>query len=154
LTKKNVIHGNASIINCLVSSAVVNAPPPPSVISLLEITGGKVEIIEKSDQHNLIAFLYRFMHRPDIRRYIPNRNYLELLGDNYKGVRCRWYCDGEEDKPYELYIKQCRKGPSLYDMAMLSGEEANFVVKFLGLVVGSTLRPIVEGWLSDQPNYF
>jgi len=152
--QKKVSNGNASIINCLVSSAVVNVPPPPSVINLLELTGGKVEIVENSDQYQLIASLYRFMSRSDQRRYIPNRNYLELLGDNHKGVRCSWYCDGDLDNPYELYINRCRQGPGLYDLALLSAEEVNFVVKFLGGFIGLTLRPILDSWLSNQENYY
>jgi len=152
--KRFVATGNASIINCLVSSAVVNAPPPNSVISLLELTGGKVEIVEDSDKYQLIASLYRFMHRPDFRRYIPNRNYLEMLGDNHKGIRCRWYCDGEEDNPYQLYINRCRKGESLYDIPMLAGEEAKFVVQYLGSFIGTTLKPFVESWLTNQVNYY
>eukprot|EP01123_Difflugia_compressa_P001454 TRINITY_DN116_c0_g1_i4.p1 TRINITY_DN116_c0_g1~~TRINITY_DN116_c0_g1_i4.p1 ORF type:complete len:707 (-),score=118.16 TRINITY_DN116_c0_g1_i4:156-2276(-) len=138
---------NAAIINCLISSAVVNIPPPPSVTQILELTGGEIERVPAGNEAgwNLKTGLYRFHHDSRKHRYIPGRNFLELLQNDVKGILCRWFSEGQENDPYELYIQPYAEGNS-NDLRLMV-DDSKYITQ--GLVNLITLpASVVQGWFS------
>jgi len=95
---------NATIINSLISSAVVNAAPPPAVIQILELTGAEVEIVEKTEHTHIKAGLYRLLGDKRQFRYFGGRSYLELIQNVRHGVCARWFTENHENEAFELYI--------------------------------------------------
>jgi hypothetical protein len=95
---------NAAIINSLISSAVVNIPPPNAVIQVLELTGSEIEIVEQTQNTKIKAGLYRLMGDPRQFRYFGGRNFLELAQNTAGGTMARWYVEGHEHDAFHLYI--------------------------------------------------
>jgi hypothetical protein len=95
---------NAAIINSLVSSAVVNLPPPEAVIQILELTGGEIEIVEQTETSKIKAGLYRLLGDPRQFRYFGGRNFLELAQNSVGGTMARWFVEGHEHDAFHLYI--------------------------------------------------
>jgi len=95
---------NAAIINSLISSAVVNLPPPPAVMQILELTGSEIEIVEKTETTLIKAGLYRLLGDPRQYRYFGGRNYLELAQNSIGGFHARWFVEGHEHEAFQLYI--------------------------------------------------
>lgn len=99
--KRRVNDSNTAVINSLITSAVVNLPPPPIALNLLEFNA-----LHKEDVNgDLEAGLVRFP--PDYAQtYIPNRNFLMLLGLENHGVKAKWISEGEShDKNFEMFIQ-------------------------------------------------
>jgi len=140
--RKKRKQSNAAIINSLISSAVVNVPPPAAVVSVLELTGGEIEEVNHpSNEWSLRAGLYRFHHDPRKTRYIPGRNFLELLADSEKGILCRWYSEGQETQPYELYINRYLKA-KLFDLKLLV-DDLKFVTASLSNLVTLPVQNLI-----------
>jgi len=98
--KKRSKKSNTASINSLITSAIVNAPPPGAAIDLLEINAG---VVEKVDTH-IKAGLCRFP--PDRETmYIRGRNFLELHSTETRGIICKWKAEGELHKVYSFYIR-------------------------------------------------
>lgn len=95
---------NAAIINSLISSAVVNVPPPQAVIQVLELTGSEIEIVEKTPTNQIKAGLYRLLGDSRQFRYFGGRNYLELIQTLGGGTNASWFVEGHEHEAFHLYI--------------------------------------------------
>jgi len=135
--KKRYKNNNGVIINSLVSSAVVNVPPPVSVTQVLDLTGGEIETVKQNNTTDIKAGLYRFFSDSRQKRYLPGRNYLELAVDTKKGIQCRWFCEGDENVPYELYINAYQKNKKL-DMRLIQND-----FKYVSKNISSS---IVSNW--------
>jgi hypothetical protein len=95
---------NATIINSLISSAVVNIAPPQAVIQVLELTGSEIEVVEKTENNIIRAGLYRLLGDKRQFRYFGGRSYLELIQNSRHGVCARFFVENHENDPFELYI--------------------------------------------------
>jgi hypothetical protein len=95
---------NATIINSLISSAVVNVAPPQAVIQILELTGAEIETVERTENTWIKAGLYRLLGDTRQFRYFGGRAYLELIQNYRHGICARWFVENHENEPFELYI--------------------------------------------------
>eukprot|EP01124_Arcella_intermedia_P021666 TRINITY_DN3078_c1_g1_i1.p1 TRINITY_DN3078_c1_g1~~TRINITY_DN3078_c1_g1_i1.p1 ORF type:complete len:712 (+),score=172.05 TRINITY_DN3078_c1_g1_i1:1-2136(+) len=136
---------NASIIYSLISSAVVNVQPPEGVVHMLELTGGEIEDVFEDKEWHIKAGLLRFHHDPRKARYLPGRNFLELNSNQQRGVWCRWFCELQEEDPFELYISPYIQGRS-FDY-YLHLDDWRYVKELIGKkLLGFPTPSIYAGW--------
>jgi len=83
--KKLLKKSNAGEINCLITSAIVNAPPPEAFVSTLSLSAGTPEHIDKKVKSGLCKFLPKKKWY-----YIPNRNFLVVEETAARDLFCRW----------------------------------------------------------------
>ncbi len=89
---------HTNVINQLVSSAMVNTPPPGMLVYMLEkVLGGKTEEIDRDITARMLKF------PGTSRRFIGARNWLSLTLDEQDRIWSEWYVEGEE-KPYTKVI--------------------------------------------------
>jgi len=142
--RKRRKNSNAAVIHSLISSAVVNVPPPATVVQMLELTGGEIESVESNNEWDIRAGLTRFSYDPRKSRYIPGRNYLELRQDTKKGILCRWISEGQEDKPYELYIESHKVGKGkLFNMKLLA-DDTKYITQTLANIASLPVHALLE----------
>jgi len=99
---KNIGKSNTASIPSLITSAIVNVPPPSALISVLSTNALTVENIVTKDD-NWRASLVKFPpSRDDI--YIGSRNFLELIGTTTRGYVCNWITDADVQKKYCFFI--------------------------------------------------
>lgn len=98
--KRHSKQTNTASINCLISSAIVNVPPPTAAVDLLVLNAG---VQEKIDTH-IRAGLVRIPPEKQVF-YVRGRNFLELIFTESKGVFCKWIAEGELHKNFSFYIK-------------------------------------------------
>jgi len=116
---------NAAIINSLITSPVVNIPPPTMVKQYLKSTGSEIEIVDKSEDGVIKAGLYKLLGDPRKKRYFSGRNYLELVHNTETGTQARWFVE-DESEPFQIFIhpfKESDKGNiKIYkDISLRSG---------------------------------
>lgn len=99
IDKGHIKSSNTAAINCLITSAMVNAPPPGPAIDLLELNALTVERINLEYKAGLVKFPPKHT-----KIYLRNRNFLELLFDDSHGIMCRWIVEDDLSESYHLYI--------------------------------------------------
>jgi phosphodiesterase/alkaline phosphatase D-like protein len=96
----------ASVINQLTSSAMVNLPPPALVIYMMEkLLAGRIEVVDRGITARLSKFI------GTTRRILGVRNWLSLTMDEQSCLWAEWYVEGEE-KPYTKVIHPVIAHPS------------------------------------------
>ena len=87
-----------NIINQLISSAMVNTPPPGMMVYMLDkVLGGKVEEVDRGITASMLKFA------GTSRRFIGARNWLSLTLDSEDRIWGEWFVEGEE-KPFTKVI--------------------------------------------------
>jgi len=87
--KKYLKKSNAGEINCLITSAVVNVPPPATAVHALSVKAGLVDHVDPSIRSALCKF------GPRNRDYlIPSRNFLTAVGSDAGDIFCHWVTEG------------------------------------------------------------
>jgi len=102
---------NAGVINSLISSAIVNKPPPKGAVQMLHVNAGTLEKVNS----NIKAGLVRFP--PDRKDfYIRDRNFLEILGTRDGGFICTWISEGSNpfatQSKFQFFIQAPEDGAS------------------------------------------
>ncbi|MFQ5677475.1 MAG: alkaline phosphatase D family protein, partial [bacterium] len=79
------VRSNAHVINQLVSSAIVNVPPPAAVVWFYEKIGDTVEKVDRGITAQLLTF------PATDHRFIGERNYLSLSLDDKRRIWADWF---------------------------------------------------------------
>lgn len=80
---------NVEVINQLISSAIVNAPPPATALFFLNHVASWKEEIDR----NIIGEMKAFPNSSD--RFIAKRNWLSLQPDDASRIWVQWHVEGE-----------------------------------------------------------
>jgi len=117
---------------------------------MLELTGGEIEAVTQptDPEWSIKAGLYRFHHDPRKARYIPGRNFLELIADSEKGILCRWFSEGQETQPYEMYINRYHK-VKLFDLKLLV-DDFKYVTASLSTLISLPAQSLVASWFGSS----
>jgi len=84
---------NAGEINCLITSAVVNAPPPPELLTYLRVRCSWMENLTPKINSRLCRF------QPNNESwYLRTRNFLTMLEGPDRSLHCHWVTESTHDK--------------------------------------------------------
>lgn len=100
---------NAGVINAVISSAIVNHPPPNAAVKMLTYTAGHRDHADE----NITAGLCKFP--PENKDYyIRDRNFVEMLGSEERGFLCNWISEDvnkyAKQHSWRVYIRPFQKG--------------------------------------------
>jgi len=142
---------NAAIINSLITSAVVNLPPPQAVVQVLEFTGSEIEIVEKTATSTIKAGLYRLLGDSRQYRYYGGRNYLELIQNHIGGINARWFVEGHEHESFQIYIHPFQEISSvtkkIYKEIPLRSDDFKFISNSVTTLLSLPFQTI-SSWFS------
>jgi len=99
--QKRISQSNTASINSLITSAIVNVPPPGALLNILATNALTVENINHQGEQWRASLVKFPPARQDI--YIGKRNFLELLGTTTRGYLCNWISE-DVTKQYCFYI--------------------------------------------------
>jgi hypothetical protein len=90
---------NAGCINSLITSAVVNCPPPTFAVSALKLNAGEEDKVSSKMKAGLCKF-------PPQKKtyYIGHRNFLSCVTGDDRSIFCKWFAETKESRKYELHI--------------------------------------------------
>lgn len=96
--RDSAVFDEANVINQLISSAIVNIPPPSIILYMMEkILGDKIEEIDRDITARMLKF------PGTAQRFIGARNWLALTLDEQDRLWAEWHVEGEE-APYTKVV--------------------------------------------------
>jgi hypothetical protein len=106
--KEYIKKSNAGSINSLISSAIVNVPPPEGIVSCLELNASDIEKVDE----NIVSGLVRFPPYK-LEMYIRQRNFLKLIVKHNNVILATWIVENPkllQQGQFNLYIAPFKKG--------------------------------------------
>jgi hypothetical protein len=91
--KKYLKRSNAGAINCLITSAIVNNPPPSTFVDFLSLSAGTPEKLDSK----IVSGLCKFQPRRKWY-YIPNRNFMIGEETTQQDIFCHWIAEDAENE--------------------------------------------------------
>jgi len=127
--KRHSKETNTASINSLITSAVVNAPPPSTAIDLLEVNAGVMEDVDSHIKAGLVSF------PPEKKEmYLRGRNFLELIGTESRGFIAKWQSEEALHKSYSFYIRPPTEGAKP-DLKIVNQAPLSVTLKLAGQTV-------------------
>jgi len=103
--KKYLKQSNSGEINCLITSAIVNNPPPSKFVDFLSLSAGTAEKLDSK----IISGLCKFQPRRKWY-YIPNRNFLTAV-ETKQDIFFQWISENAENpSDNTLLVATCASG--------------------------------------------
>jgi hypothetical protein len=115
--KKYLKRSNAGEINCLITSAIVNNPPPSTFVDFLSLSAGQPEKVDSK----IVSGLCKFQPRKKWY-YIPNRNFMIGEETTAQDIFCHWIAENAENDTDNTLLIQAYKTDAKPDQTIENKE--------------------------------